>query len=200
MKIFEVLSPKYTDETIIRILRTDCAPFLSAIGHNIYKHGLYRGIEAKLGEFSKQAVPVGRKPVDTPSDMHEAADDWFAKKFGVRYRSNAVFCTGSKEAAEEYGYLYAVFPIGAYSFCYSPIVNDLTAELELGEYRNTKGKNLPVAKLVPKVLDQSRYIHGTTAGIINAINSGHEVMVHCANYYAIDLGDDPTRLSKIQWA
>ena len=70
-------------------------------------------------------VRPDRKPTDTPLPIHEFMDNWFYKKFGVKFRSNAMFATKSKGSSQIYGTVYVVFPIGEFKYCYSTVVSDL---------------------------------------------------------------------------
>jgi hypothetical protein len=101
------------------------------INYNLIKLAVFRGLQTtKPNTLFKVACPIGRQPRDTEPEAHGAADDWFLHAFGVRYRSNALFGTGSYRQASDYGSVFAMFPIGDFNFCYSPVVDDLTGSLE----------------------------------------------------------------------
>ena len=70
-----------------------------------------------------------RRPLDTPLWLHTVLDDWFYKKFKVRARSNALFCSFNDHLARNYGNVYRVFPIGKYQAISSFKVKDLYFEL-----------------------------------------------------------------------
>lgn len=43
-----------------------------------------------------------RKPVDTPKNIHEISDNWFAEHFGSPARSQAIFCSTNMSQAKDY--------------------------------------------------------------------------------------------------
>ena len=71
---------------------------------------LYRGfldfVDSIILENNYLKIP--RKPRDSHIYVHKVADDWFEKKFGVKARSQAIFCTPDIEQAKEYGKPYEV--------------------------------------------------------------------------------------------
>ena len=108
-----------------------CKPFLESIKYNLIKFAVFRGLErSNPATLFKIPCPIDRSPRDTEIEQHKAADDWFLHETGIRYRSNALFGTGSYRQASDYGIVYAMFPIGDFNFCYSPIIDDLTGSLE----------------------------------------------------------------------
>lgn len=83
----------------------------------------YRGLTATSlckAPFIKH-VRKDRKPRKFPSVLDAEADNWFLKEFGIRYRSQALFLTGSKFVAQGYASnpdnVVRVIPIGLYSCC-----------------------------------------------------------------------------------
>jgi len=71
---------------------------------------LYRGfsdfVDSKILENGYLKTP--RKPRDSHTYVHKVADDWFERKFGVKARSQTIFCTPDIEQAAEYGKPYEV--------------------------------------------------------------------------------------------
>ena len=187
MKIFEVIDlNKDGDEDIkafkkaAKLIAKNCQPFLAAVKGKPNKHILFRGIRGvEFGDkiMRKGKCPVGRKPRDTPKIIHKFADEWFLEKTGIRYRSNAVFCTGYEGNASTYGPVYVMLPIGPMSFCYSPLIEDLTNDLDMASSDEETRKD------TRKTLKDGKYEQNTN--LVSAIKSGHEIMIHCSGYYVI---------------
>jgi hypothetical protein len=110
-----------------------------------------------------------------PPLLHEAADAWFSRQFGVRFRGAALFCTGSKAQAGIHGKVYKIYHAGGFQFCWSPLVDDLH------DWTKVEGRlQLPSAEFVA-ALDSLGY---REEDFVQAIASGCEVMIACRRYYA----------------
>lgn len=168
------------EDDIADLIKQNCAPFLS---HNMTKP-FYRGtrqrIESLLTQFD---TPVGRKPKDLPRAAHEYCDAWFLKNFGHRYRSNAVFTSGNKPIASQYGSPYIFLPIGEFNICWSPTVEDLYNTVD--SYVESIGKDYSYLRDAPEVLDNA-LLDYRTGDLSNAAYSGNEVMFACKSYFLLD--------------
>jgi len=168
-----------------------CGSFLSSINYNLHKFAVFRGLHHTTNGLFKIPCPVMRQPRDTPPEAHEAADNWFFQNFGISYRSNALFGTGSFNQAKEYGYVSAMFPIGDFNFCYSPIIDDLTGALEdpagyADDYSDPHDPDYEmdgddylamVGDHVWDLMPGLKYQHNTgRAGLQKGILSRHEIM------------------------
>ena len=155
-------------------IQRDCQPFLSLVG--AAGMILYRGIDPRAPEVFEEHVDRARKPKKMPPLLHEAADAWFSRNFGVRFRGAAVFCTGSKAQAGIHGKVYRIYPAGGFQFCWSPLVSDLHVWA-------TKRTCLDEpADVLVKSLAELGYRED---GLAEAIVSGCEIMVACSRYYAL---------------
>jgi hypothetical protein len=119
-----------------------------------------------------------RLPKNTPLEVHERADKWFETKFGVRYRSQAVFVTSKEFIAAAYAaspqHVVRVIPLGDYRYCWSPKVYDfLAASIDPSNAKDIEG-----------FLDRSGYIESDLRA---AHAAGYEVMIFCERYVAIPL-------------
>lgn len=126
-----------------------------------------------------------REPRASSLHFHTIADKWFLQKFGVAYRSQAIFLTSRPITASAYAasqnHIVRVKPISKYSFCWSPKVSDLLFIAE--EYKNSSEEE------IFNRLEDSDYQDTDLAG---AHSSGHEVMLFCEEYISI-----PVKLSDI---
>ncbi len=101
MKIEEIIVEELTDDEILESLERDCLPFLESCGNRF----LYRGSTTNENQPTLKKIKprLDRVPRDMDANVHVMIDNYFEKKFGVRYRSEGVFGTGSKYNAEDYG-------------------------------------------------------------------------------------------------
>jgi hypothetical protein len=94
----------------------------------------WRGLKNPIsGSYGVKGVRQNRIPTDTPEEIQKWIDNEFKKKFGWRPRSQAVFAAGSMEGA--YNYTTSrdkmmFFPIGSYSYLWSPGIKDLFTNME----------------------------------------------------------------------
>lgn len=125
-----------------------------------------------------------RRPRNLSNIYHRAADQWFADKFHIRYRSQALFITSALASARLYGstpqHVVRIKPIGEYHFCWSSRRADLFASCF----------DSPSIEDFIRRLNDSNYIEGD---IEEAYNSGHEVMLYCDQYAAIPADTDPDK-------
>lgn len=68
-----------------------------------------------------------RRPRDSDYFVHEIADQWFDSKFGIKARSETIFCTPNCHQAAKYGEAYEITIPDTikYQLIYSVKVDDL---------------------------------------------------------------------------
>lgn len=137
-------------EIIIKSIEDKCQPFLKDWNGNFF---LYSG-RRKINDFTIKKIRKNRKPSDTPLEVHNLIDDWFYKNFGVRARSNSIFCIYNK-SQEFYGTPHIVFPIGKYTSLYSYDIVDLYNQLE-GWYQDIYGYDQMLKYFYPKLSKEKR--------------------------------------------
>lgn len=110
--------------------------------------------------------------------MHDAADLWFEKRFGIRYRSQALFVTSLDYIASAYAdnrnHVVRIVPLGAYKYCWSPVIADMLM-ISVG---------LQSADKLDELLANGDY---RESDLQSAHDSGHEVMVFCEQYITIPI-------------
>lgn len=124
---------------VIHRIKTDCARFLNeidfyvapgienstSIGHVNIPRALWRGTTLVNTQFAKLPGNITRNPSDTSPEMHRLLVQHFDDHFGYPYRHAGVFCSSARSQAFGYGdNLFLVFPIGDYSYVYSPDIQD----------------------------------------------------------------------------
>lgn len=140
----------------------------------------YRGMSSKysLDHPSIISTRKDRNPKDTSLEVHNAADAWFERKFGVKYRSQAVFLTSRLPIARKYGatpeHAFRILPLGQYSFCWSPATEDMLSLV----YNGVRPEDCP------DKLESAQY---TESDLKRAHESGHELMLYCERYIAVPI-------------
>jgi len=114
------------DESIVSLIQKDCKLFLT----NNHKDVLLSGRKNSTKYISRKSVRKDRRPVDISPNRHNILNDIFKDAFGVKLRSESIFCTLRESIAEGYGTVYAIFPIGNYEIYWSPIIKDLYLDLK----------------------------------------------------------------------
>ena len=170
-----------------RLIRRDCQPFLSQVKHPF---SLYRGMFGQTHKFIKKQVRLdNRSPNAMDFDMHTVLNNYFTEEFGEPFR-NAIFASGDNDNAETFGYSYFIFPIGRFTFLWSPHIDDLNFSMEdlfadaveqwkLSPIPPTKSQK---AEALIKALRQVDY---KMTDLQEALESSNEIMVRCKEYYAL---------------
>jgi len=154
-------------------IKKDCQPYLNATTTPL---SLYRGM-SQSDAFGIRSIRLDdRNTQAMPEDKHIQLNDYFTAAFGEPFR-NSMFCLGDREAAGEFGSLNLVFPIGDFSFCWAPKVDDLNNF----RYRNAMPKQQAEFQ---KWVGTLGY---TTKNLDAGIESGNEIMVRCEKYYAVNV-------------
>jgi hypothetical protein len=116
-----------------------------------------------------------RAPRTMPQKLHNEIDEWFYKRFQIRYRSASIFCTGNVDQAKKYldksTTLLELCPIDEYSLAYCPIVVDLF-DFICDEYFV---HNIVVD--VEKLMNELPYVQSKNSGLKEAAQSKCEVMI-----------------------
>lgn len=131
MKLVNLLESE-EDNLIIHRIKRDCAFLLPQIKDNF----LYRGMKLLPGEkFILKTVHKNRLPKDTRDTDHKTIDNYFKETFGIGYRSEALFATGSYLQAMDYvngpgGETPCfIFPIGTFTALHSEKYEDMNSAI-----------------------------------------------------------------------
>lgn len=153
---------------------------------------LYRGMHVMFAPDIVVKYPrTNRRPLTTNKAMHDAADEYFKKKFGVKFRSESIFASRSTTLAKYYGDIYAIFPLDKVSFAWSEKVEDFTNDSL--NYKQRKLGHASKEDLSPeqfeKMMDSFEY-HVNDDSLSEAFFKfrdfkGHEIMIHCDEYVAV---------------
>jgi hypothetical protein len=152
---------------------------------------LYRAHSSKYlshasGTFENPNLARERRPRDTSIALHAAMGRWFNQKFGIDYRSKALFCTGSRKIASGYidahKFLIEVAPIGDYSLCFTSGCMDLFGHFQFAGRSDPENINN-----VDHELDILQFVEKKNDGLTEAAQSGCEVMLfaHKFSYFRL---------------
>ena len=141
MKFKSYLNESISSEEIISLIERDCKPFLRDWNKLNTDDFLYSGRQDNV-DFAKKKMRSGRNPLTTNRKWHKILDDWFLDKFGVRARSNSLFCLFEDDTAGTYGNTYMIFPIGKYKAISSEKVEDMFIDVsKITEHGNSDVEN-----------------------------------------------------------
>jgi hypothetical protein len=209
MKLIHLFEEEQKLSSIIDIVRRDCQPYLQALDKPLFR-GILTNKSKSLTKiedgFYKGDVRKDRKPKDSSLEFHNLLDQYFEEKSGIKFRSNSLFCSFKRSVTGGYGDAFLIFPIGDFSYAWSPIFEDPYDEIYNSyiehwnlpdkpyEYAQRVAKDmkidaagnesLPVfKKVLGKFGDQ---LFNINKNINQAIGKDNEIMLHCNSYYAVD--------------
>jgi hypothetical protein len=111
-KFYNYINEDYIED-IIQSIQKDCKPYLKELsGRNFLKHDLLTSGRNDSRNFAVKNIRQDRKPRDIYPDIHEFIDNELQKKFGIKARSQTLFCYSNVSDAANYGSAYYIFPIG----------------------------------------------------------------------------------------
>ena len=125
MKLFEQLPNVEifrNEESFLSAMRAECGQALKEF--KMSGKLLFRGASGAPDMF--RSTPFRqRRPTDSPAAMHEIFTKLMSLAGMVATRSNSIFCTADKRAAEDYGDPYIIIPTDGFFFSWSSQVRDL---------------------------------------------------------------------------
>ncbi len=176
MKFKQYMNESNTNDKILKMIEdihSKCQPFilqwLYSFKNSSILMPLYRGTNSKP-IYYKEKIRTDRKPTNTKQETHQVFDDLFLRKYGIRWRTNSIFTTGSYSEADLYGQVYIIFPVGRFDYIYNPVVADL--------YLYTKRKLT--------IDEMGHLVDGYKSdNLRNAIISYNEIMITGKEYIAV---------------
>ena len=119
----------------LQLVYTNCMPYIKDLvkeGYSYIKKNqdvLYSGKNDNNSIITK-TVRTDRNPMNTEYDLHLFLDRQFYKKFKIKPRSSAVFCSGAFQTADGYGTPYLIFPVNKYQIIWSNKIRDLYLDFD----------------------------------------------------------------------
>lgn len=180
-------------DMIADTIERDCKPFIKDWQKLRTMKWLMSGRDVSVSDIMKQSVRKNRVPLSTPEEIHQMLDSWFKNKFGVKSRSNAVFCSFNPNLVDNYGTLYLIFPIGKYKVVSSPAIIDIYEDIQEIAYSISdigylhakewddfiKGHKEALFKQITQLLNKSNYTD-------KLIFHNNEIMLTCKDYYIVN--------------
>lgn len=174
------------------IITEQCQPWIQEIGgmENFYDLPFYRGIKnAVSGAWEVRPVRQDRRPSDSPKALHEFFNRIIAQSGKVANRSNSLFAYGEPNRTLPYGATHVVIPLGDFHYTWSTEMQDWYGNaLDYVTYSDIMNHRLSDASLsaqkYTKALTNS--IRGDDGSLLEARQSGHEVMIYSSHAILID--------------
>lgn len=120
---------EYADR-VSPIIHKECAKWINEAGPSNF---VYRGAGKWPYPVSLRDVRKDRKPKDTQLNRHAIFNQMIEEVGGTADRTNSAFVVGSPRIAREYGTVHVVFPVGDYTYTWSPRFNDWTTDFHFTE-------------------------------------------------------------------
>ena len=191
MKFKNYLAENVSVKKALEIILKDCKPFIK--DYKKINKLLWSGRKNNTNIILKKTVRQDRTPLDTPLELHNFIDNWFYKKFGIKARSNAVFCKLGK--SPYYGRPYIIIPVGDYTTISSDKVPDVFTNVIVSilikehgletsdefDDLNDSEKKL-ILKKIEQLLEKANYTKNKWGNAKEEI----EIMLHCKEYYMIN--------------
>ena len=175
MKLSEIAAttPDNHASIVAHNILKNCQPFIKewggipTPGHSIYRGSPY----SKWPQFLC-GTNANRESIGMGKWTQQKIDNFFQTKYGHRFRSeHVVFGTGNKNHAAEFGSVFVIFPVGEFSYLWSPDIDDMNYALH-----NYGGD-------VDELFKNVNFYHNKK---INQIKT-HEVMINVKDFYMIPL-------------
>ena len=187
-------------------IQSECRAFLDETDQP-----LYRGVGATLNPFKMMSaweVRKDRQPRDAHPLAHKVMDEWFEKNFGIKPRSEGLFCTSNIEQAKDYGSPCFVFPVGNFKYLWGvsattqrPIKDtlELANRIAKRETERTAGPLIRDTEHAREIAnDVLRSVKWSTSRLKEAQSAGAEITVICDHYYLVPVDSkDPEQYLKI---
>lgn len=108
----QILQSSISNDALLIDIKKNCQKFLKDIkGKNPQESTLWRGSNHDNGKYK---VSKFRKPRDTHKIAHEFIDKIYSSLFGIKLRSESLFCSKVPGQTTPYGSLRIIIPIGNY--------------------------------------------------------------------------------------
>lgn len=206
-----IIESETTAEEVAEMVLADCQPYLKEIAFDgTFKTVLKRGMKI-TGDWSKEKVHAKRKPTHTNYLLHDVLDKVMKSQGGSFFRSQAIFCAGNTETARSYNEPCLIFPIGNFTYAWSPTIADaymffdnthhqvvpdgideILGELEIDDesFQFISPYSAEWLKIVSEYLTKAKpYIYNKHLPECIKKWPDNEVMISCDEYYAIKINE-----------
>lgn len=158
-----------------------CGPYIRVLTSSTVDKFLLSGRKNKPSYF-KGTVRKDRTPRDTPKHVHNYVDELFYDEFGIRARSNTLFCSMDAHAVKTYGDPYLIFPIGQYKLIWSPEISDFYGDI----IQDAEGYDeRTIERTMEREIEDAVETYKITK-VLPDISTYSEIMLYCKKYYALN--------------
>lgn len=109
-------------------IKSECSQYLEETRNS--ENVLYRGLKGTPDIISLQSRN-DRMPTDSSLLIQKLIDNWLKDNDYSVLRSNSYFCSSSYSRADDYGYVYFIFPKNGYQYLWFENSRDLYMHLEV---------------------------------------------------------------------
>lgn len=175
MKFYNYINESDDIEKIKKTLEKDCNHYLNQLtSKNFLKKDLLVSGRKKNVDFGIGDIRKKRNPRNTENEFHEWIDGQFNKTFGIKARSQTLFCFDNVSSATNYGAPHYIFPIGRFEVIWSKEFRDLYSTRPYMDAYGLEGyKEFFLENILPT------YIKGN---LKDALKSGNEIMLYCESF------------------
>jgi hypothetical protein len=193
MRFTNYINEENTDNSnLIPFIVDNCKPYLDiSTSRGKEPLWLYSGRKKKVDSFIGE-VHKQREPRDTSKDMHILFDKLFYEVYGIKPRSQSLFCTGSLIVAGTYGTPYTIFPIGKFRYIWNPNFPDLYHRTRsvLIQKSGIRTKEVLTKEVFQNYIPDIKKLiesYSFNKNWDKAVKSNSEVMILCDKYLAVSL-------------
>lgn len=204
-KFKNYVNEELDEEKLVQLLKP-CKPFINDWKKTNSFGCLYSGRRGATKKWFEKKVRKDRKPLSTPVEIHNIIDKRFQEAFGIKARSQTVFCVSDINTAKEYGVPYYIFPKGKYEIIWSNTIDDLYTNLtEWIAFHEPELKDMPVLERLNKDFESHKkyfdYLKNKfpvkklyqKGNLKQALKTGYEIMLYCNEYVGIQWPNENLR-------
>ena len=158
-------------------IKNDCQPYLNEV-ENAF--GLYRG-EQNATLKMKNVRLSDRIPKGMDQNLKERVNQGFIKYFREPFR-DSMMCSSDSSHVRIFGNVNYVFPIGDFTFLYSPEIKDLNHWINDAWLRDEDSN-----ETIHALVSDPKSIGYRTTDLNHAIFTGAEVMIRCNSAYLLNV-------------
>ncbi len=130
MRLHNYINEEKDYKSISYKILSDCKQYFDLVRkENVDNIFLYRGTYKNVKSYKKIKTRKNRIPTDMCKNLQFLLDNYFKKYFGIKARSETVFCSPSEKSISKYGNIYIIIPIGKFDYIWSKNIIDLYSYL-----------------------------------------------------------------------
>ncbi|MDP9076718.1 MAG: hypothetical protein M3O71_04780 [Bacteroidota bacterium] len=170
---------------ILEKVLSECKEYVDELKKCPKGYFLYRGTNYEIGDAKLlESRLAHRPPLNMPPNLHDSINKIAERKFGWKIR-NGVFCYGFTSLDDVpdqlgYGKQYLCFPVGYFTFIYSPQHFDLVGHFNQMDYQVSDSyieQLLFKTDSLKDAIDSNKYRNGIS----------NEIIINVPKFYLADV-------------